>query len=122
MKLVFRTAAGIALAVAIAGSAEAHFIYIPKNTNSGPITVNNPTSPPTTGIVNHGTITGGSSAGITVTGPIPVTIVNTGTITSSTVGITVTGSSSTITNTGTISVTSSGGSSSSAVGISMGGH
>jgi len=123
MKSVFGAAAGFALAVAIAGSAQAHIVFIPHGTTSGPVVVNNPTVPtPTTGIFNHGTITGGTSPGITVTGPVPVTIVNTGTITSNTVGITVTGSSSSITNTGSIVVTSGGGGSSSAVGISMGGH
>jgi hypothetical protein len=120
MKTVLRAAAGFAVAIAIASSAQAgHFIVIPHGTNSGPVTVNNPTTPVTTGVVNHGTITGGSSPGITVTGPIPVTIVNTGTITSNTTGILVTGSSSTVKNTGSIIVTSSGTSNASAVGISM---
>ena len=61
--------------------------------------------------VNNGTISGGSSPGITATGlpgsPAP-TIINNGTITSNTVGVSVSGgSSSTVINKGTISATGS---------------
>jgi hypothetical protein len=109
----------MATAVSCAG-AEAKTIVIPKGTTSGPIVVNNPTAPPTTGVTNHGTINGGSSPGITITGPTPVTVVNTGSITSSTQGITISGSSSSVTNTGTIVVTSTSTGKSSSVGISQG--
>ena len=59
-------------------------------------------------LVNNGTIAGGTHTGVTAGGTAPVTIINNGTITSSTTGIATSGNnSSTIINTGTISVTSS---------------
>lgn len=95
---------------------------VPRGTISGPVVINNPTFPvPTTSVVNNGTIHGGASPGITVTGPTPTTVTNNGAITSTTKGITVTGdTSSRIVNTGTISVQSTGTSSASATGVSQG--
>jgi hypothetical protein len=65
---------------------------------NGPITVTSPY----TGVVNKGTISGGSSVGLTVSGSAAQKIVNTGSISGST-GISVSGASSvTIINRGTI--------------------
>ena len=93
---------------------------IPRGTVSGPVVINNPTTPlPTTTVVNNGTVAGGTNPGITVTGPTPTTVTNNGAITSTTKGITVSGSpSSTVVNSGTIVVKSSSGS---ATGVSQGG-
>jgi hypothetical protein len=59
------------------------------------------------GVVNKGTINGGGSTGLTVSGTPSKTIVNKGTITGTT-GLLVTGSSSKIVNTGVIQGSSTG--------------
>lgn len=72
-----------------------------------------------TTVINNGTISGGSSkTGLTVKGSNN-TVVNNGKISGKT-GISMSGGSSSIVNNGTISASSSGGASSSAVGISQG--
>jgi len=76
--------------------------------NNGPTTV----TTPYTGVVNKGTITGGSSTGLTVTGTAANKVINDGSI-SGTTGLSVSGSSSTVINDGTIS----GFSSNVAVGV-----
>jgi len=93
---------------------------IPSGAVSGPVVIHNPTAPlPTTTIVNNGTVVGGTSPGITVTGSTPTTVINNGAITSATTGVTVSGSSSsTIVNSGTITVKSTSGT---ATGVSQGG-
>jgi hypothetical protein len=87
------------LAVALAAAPTTAFAAKLKLTgNNGPVTAGSPY----TGVVNKGTITGGSSTGLTVTGSAAQKIVNTGTISGST-GISVSGASSvTIINRGTI--------------------
>jgi hypothetical protein len=94
-------------------------LVIPKGTTSGPVTV---TNPPTTQVINNGTVNGGASPGITVTGPgpTPTTVTNNGIITSDSTGITISGDSSNVVNSGTISVQSKGTSSATATGISQG--
>jgi hypothetical protein len=95
---------------------------VPKGTTSGPVSIHNPTTPlPTTTIINNGTVAGGPSAGITVTGPTPTTVINNGAVTSDTTGITVSGSSSSdVVNSGTIVAHSSSTSSATATGVSQG--
>lgn len=74
---------------------------------------------PYTGVVNRGSIIGGSGTGLTVTGPAARSVVNQGRITGTT-GLRVTGgSSSSVVNKGTISATSVGSSSARAVGVSQ---
>jgi hypothetical protein len=56
-------------------------------------------------LVNNGAIVGGAHTGVTASGPNPITVINNGSITSSTGGVSTSGSSSsTIVNNGTISV------------------
>jgi len=96
-------------------------LTIPRGTTSGPVTVNNPTSPtPTTTIINNGNVQGGSQPGISITGPTPTTTINNGSITSSTQGVSVSGASSNIQNNGSITVKSTSSGSASATGISQG--
>jgi len=113
-------AATVAVLVSPASAAPGgHTLFIPHGVMSGPVVVHNPTVPVTTKIVNNGTITGGSQAGITVTGSTPTTTVNNGSITGTT-GVSVSGASSKVVNTGTITATSSSSSgSTSATGISQ---
>jgi hypothetical protein len=102
--------AAVLCAVMVSGDASAKKLKI-KGVN-GPVVV----TTPYTGVSNSGTVNGGSSTGLTVSGTAAKSVTNSGTITGST-GISVTGSgSSTVVNTGTISATSSSGR---AVGISM---
>jgi hypothetical protein len=83
--------------------------------SNGPVTVGTPY----TGVVNKGTISGGTGTGLTVTGTASKSVVNKGLISGST-GVRITGSSSSsFVNTGTISATSSGGSSAKATGVSQ---
>ncbi len=91
----------VALAVLLAAALPAGAFASPLVLTGfhGPITI----TPPTHTVINKGTVTGGSSPGITVTGTTSTTIVNKGTISGST-GITVSGTtgSVTIVNHGTI--------------------
>ena len=73
-------------------------VTIPSGQTVGPQTI------PGGNLTNNGTIAGGSHTAVTSTGPMPATITNNGTITSSTGGISATGGSSTITNNGAITV------------------
>ena len=83
--------------------------------NNGPVSVGQPY----TGVVNKGTINGGTGTGLTVTGSAARSVVNKGTITGRT-GLSVSGSSSSsVTNHGTISGVSTGGSSAKATGVSV---
>lgn len=80
-------------------------VSIPRNTTVGPQTIS---GPGTRSFSNYGTINGGTDAGVTATGSPTPSVSNYGTITSSTTGISVSGSSSgTVVNSGTVSVTSS---------------
>lgn len=82
---------------------------------NGPVSVGSPY----TGVVNKGTIRGGSGTGLTVTGTASKSVVNNGLISGRT-GVRITGSSSSsFVNTGSISATSSGGSSARATGVSQ---
>ena len=82
--------------------------------SNGPITINQSN----TTVYNRGTISGGGSTGLTVKGSNN-TVVNSGTI-SGTTGVSMSGGSSSFTNNGTVRASSTGGSSSSAVGVSQG--
>lgn len=123
--LTFAAALSVGLVWIGAAHAGGHTFSVGRGQTVGPVVINNPTAPvPTTGVLNNGTIKGGASTGVTITGPTPTTIVNNGTITSNTRGVSVSGSSSsTIVNTGTIQVgtpsTGSSASSTVATGISQ---
>ena len=98
-----KTIAALVLLAALAPSA-AFAGQVTIVGNHGPTTVGTPA----TGVVNNGTINGGSHTGLTVTGTAAHSVVNHGTISGST-GISVTGTgSSTVVNTGTIHGTSVG--------------
>ena len=67
---------------------------------NGPTTVTSPYG----GVVNNGTVSGGTSTGLTVTGTATETVINNGTISGSTgLYVSGSGSTSTVINNGTIS-------------------
>jgi hypothetical protein len=132
MKTVLVLGASVALALGCSGafarggsfapSNEGTFI-VPHGTTSGPVTINNPTSPvPTTRVINNGTIAGGTKTGLTITGPTPTTVSNNGVITSNMEGISISGSPSAIFNTGTISARDISTGTATATGISQTAH
>ena len=82
--------------------------------NNGPTSIHTNNST----VINRGTISGGSQTGLKVQGSNN-SVVNRGTITGTT-GVSISGGSSSFTNSGTVRATSTGGSSSSAIGVSQG--
>jgi hypothetical protein len=102
-------------------SALAKTYHNPHGSTVGPVVIANPTSPtPTDTIINDGTIAGGPSTALTITGSTPTTTTNNGTITSNTRGVSVSGASSSISNNGSIIVKNVSTGTASATGISQG--